>query len=354
MPARGSRKPKPLIGDPNDPQGMAALLARFLEWLGVSNYAATTIEDRRQQVGNFAAWCAERDVKRPNEVTKATIERYQRWLYHRRQANGRPLSFDTQQHQLVAVRGFFRWLSKHNHVEHNPTADLELPKLERHLPKHVLSVAEVEQVLSAIDVDDPLGLRDRAILETFYSTAIRRAELAALKLLDLDVGRGTVTVRRGKGKKDRVVPIGARAVAWVEKYLEVVRPKLVLHATDDDGSLFLSREGLGFTPHTLSKMAKGWIDAAGLGKKGACHIFRHSAATLMLEGGADIRFIQQLLGHARLDTTQVYTQVSIQKLKEVHTATHPAKLARPEAELKNVENVVGPSQHNLQVSDRTR
>ncbi|MCA9556473.1 MAG: tyrosine-type recombinase/integrase, partial [Myxococcales bacterium] len=188
---------------------------------------------------------------------------------------------------------------------------------------------EAEAVLAQPDVADPLGVRDRAILELLYSTGIRRTELTRLQLFDLDWVRGTLRVREGKGDKERVVPVGERALAWCEKYLREVRPTLLYGK--EEGWLFLTRRGDGFTPNGLTKLAGDYVEAAGLGKPGACHLFRHTMATAMLENGADIRYIQEMLGHAQLETTQIYTRVSIHKLKEIHTATHPsAKLGRRE------------------------
>src|SRR5262249_9669391 len=143
---------------------------------------------------------------------------------------------------------------------------------------------------------------------------------------DVDLEKGTVMVRHGKGRKQRIVPIGERALAWIDKYVVEARPQLVTGA--DPGTLFLTSTGVPFTPNHLSQMARGYVLAAAIGKEGACHLFRHTAATLMLENGADIRYIQELLGHAELTTTQIYTRVSISKLKQIHAATHPgAKLA---------------------------
>jgi integrase/recombinase XerD len=149
-------------------------------------------------------------------------------------------------------------------------------------------------------------------------------EIANLKLHDLDTDRGTLMVRQGKGKKDRMIPIGDRAILWIEKYAEAVRPSLL--GLFDDGTLFLTHHSEAFTPNRLTQLVRDYVNAAEIGKKGSCHLFRHTCATLMHENGADIRFIQQLLGHADLSTTQIYTQVAIRKLKDIHTATHPAKI----------------------------
>ena len=177
------------------------------------------------------------------------------------------------------------------------------------------------------DVETGLGIRDRAILETLYSTGIRRAELARLETTDLDPDRGILLIREGKGKKDRMVPIGDRALAWIDKYLREVRPLLMV--PPDEGDLFLTRFGRAFVPNGVSELVSTAVKKSGVPKRGSAHLFRHTAATLMLEGGADIRYIQQMLGHESLATTQIYTRVAIRKLKEIHELTHPgAKLER--------------------------
>ncbi|WP_026100948.1 site-specific tyrosine recombinase XerC [Synechococcus sp. PCC 7336] len=324
-----SRKRPPSFADvPNiaDPQGFVCFMNRYLEWMAVRNYSPRTIDSRQVHLTQFINWCAQRSLLRPAEITKPILERYQRFLYHYRQLNGKPLSFPSQYNHLVAIRAWFKWLTRDNFILYNPASELELPKRASRLPKAVLSESEAEQVLAQPDIATPLGLRDRAMIETFYSTGIRRFELIGLRLQDLDAERGTLMVRQGKGRKDRVIPIGARAIAWIEKYLADVRPHLCCGY--EDGRLFLSHLGEPLSPHSLSRLIHAYVDAAEIGKQGSCHLFRHTMATLMHENGADIRHIQAMLGHASLDTTQVYTQMSIKKLKQVHTLTHPARSER--------------------------
>jgi integrase/recombinase XerD len=333
MPRKGQKK-APWYRNPDvsrrsrqaEADGFAFLAAAFCDALRRKNYSPATIRGREHYLGVFVRWSAERGLFQPREITKPILERYQRWLYHYRQKNGNPLTFRSQATHLIPVRAFFKWLTRQNHILYNPASELELPKLEHRLPKHVLTAHEAEQVIALPDVREPMGLRDRAILEVFYSTGMRRMELANLKLFDLDQERGTVMIRQGKGKKDRMIPIGERALAWVGKYLADARPRLVQEP--DDGTIFVTNLGEAFTPNRLTQMTREYVTAANLGKKGACHLFRHTMATLMLENGADVRFIQEMLGHAELSTTQIYTQVSIRKLKEIHTATHPARMSR--------------------------
>lgn len=323
----GHRKRPPRVaGAATDPHGMAAHLVSFLEQMAVRGYAKGTVHKHRVCVGYFIAWCEERGVVRPNEVTRPVLARYQRYLFHCRTAEGWPLSFRTQYSRLMTLKNFFKWLAKNNVILYNVAADLELPRLAKRLPRNVMNAAEAERVIDQPDLMTPLGLRDRAILETLYSTGVRRMELVGLTVFDLDASRGTIMVREGKGKKDRMIPIGERALGWIRKYLTEIRPTLVV--PPDGGALFLTILGEGLSHNWLGELVREYVEKAGIDKSGSCHLFRHTMATLMLEAGADIRFIQEMLGHENLSTTQIYTQVSIRKLKEVHTATHPAKMTR--------------------------
>jgi integrase/recombinase XerD len=204
----------------------------------------------------------------------------------------------------------------------NPASEIVLPPTQKRLPKYVLSEEEVERILAEADPRKRFGLRDRAILETLYSTGMRRREAVLLKLYDLDWDHGTAMIREGKGRRQRVVPIGERALGWVSKYLREARPTMVV--PPDEGFVFVTHFGRPFEVDPFTRLVRGYLDRAGIQKAGAVHIFRHTAATLMLENGADIRYIQAMLGHKKLETTELYTHVSIRALKEVHTATHPA------------------------------
>lgn len=323
----GYRSPAAISGDRADLSGFPRLVGEFCEHMAARGYSERTIGNRRHMLSFLVSWLADRGITRPAEVTRPVLESYQRWLYHYRKKNGEPLSFRSQSQRLMAVRAFYRWAARQRHVLHNPASEIELPKAERRLPRPALTAAEAELVLARPDISDPLGIRDRAILEVFYSTGIRRAELAHLAVTDIDHERATLLVRQGKGKKDRLIPIGERGLAWVRRYLAGVRPKLA--AGDDDGTLFLTGEGAGFGLDRLTQLASGYVKASGVPKTGACHLFRHTMATLMLEGGADIRYIQAMLGHAELSTTQIYAQVSVRALQAIHAATHPAASNTP-------------------------
>jgi integrase/recombinase XerD len=176
-------------------------------------------------------------------------------------------------------------------------------------------------LLAQPDVARPLGLRDRAVLEVFYSCALRRQELIDLTVRDVDFDRATVFVRCGKGSKDRYVPIGERALFWLRLYLDLARPRFTSEQT---GELFLSSVGTPICADWLSRKVRRYLHDANIDKKGSCHLLRHTVATLLLEGGADIRYVAEMLGHTRLETTQRYTHVSIDRLRTIHAATHPA------------------------------
>ena len=324
------RRPKPLTvmqWPKDDPAGMGALGDAFLESMRVKNFAEKTILLWERNLRFFFEWCEPRGLTRPVQITRPIIERYQRHIFYYQQKNGRPLSAKTQSLRLQSIKMFYRWLTRSNYIPSNPAADIDLPKLEKKLPRQVLTISEVERVINVPDVNTPLGMRDRAILETLYSTGMRRGELLRLKLFDMNQETGVVFIRLGKGKKDRMIPIGERASAWLRKYIMEGRPKLVMEP--DDGTIFLAYNGTPLSDGSLGEVVRNILIESEVGKGGSCHLFRHTMATHMLEGGADIRFIQQMLGHAQLTTTEIYTQVSIRKLKEIHSATHPgAKLER--------------------------
>ena len=294
----------------------------YLEWMEVHNYAQTTIENRGRYLGYFVAFAEDRGIEQAKEVTLELLLSYQHALFAHRKRNGQPLSFGTQAQRLVPITQFFSWLRREHRIDTNPAADLLMPRPDRRLPEATLSAAEMGALLNAPDVSKPLGLRDRAVLEVFYSCGLRRSELISLWIRDVDFERGTLFVRRGKGAKDRYVPIGERALFWVRLYLEIVRPAFVSSRFPDH--LFLSSSGTPLCPDWLCRKVRDHLRTAGIDKRGSCHLLRHSVATLMLEGGADIRYVAEMLGHARLETTQRYTRVSIDRLRAVHATCHPA------------------------------
>lgn len=306
--------------------GLFPYMQAFLEWTEVKGFSLDTKKRRQAALRRFIVWCNEREIHTPQEVTKPILERYQRYLYYYRKSDGQPMTFGSQHVMLTPLKTFFKWLTRENHILYNPASELQLPQKPKRLPKTILQSDDIETILNQPDIDTVEGIRDRAMMETLYSTGIRRMELVKLTLYDVDTRRGTLMIREGKGKKDRLIPIGERAVAWIEKYKSEARPALVMGK--DDATLFLTDQGIAFRRGAVSGRIKRYIRHAGIEVEGSCHLFRHAMATHMLENGADIRFIQAMLGHSDLSTTEIYTQVSIDKLREIHAATHPAKLTR--------------------------
>jgi integrase/recombinase XerD len=315
--------------DRSDAFTLASLIDEWFRRLEERAYSPRTVEARKWALRAFLRWAEERDLRRPDQIGKPILESYQRWLFHYRKANGKPLGVTTQRGRLGALQNFFTWLCRENVLHANPAADLDLPRKPNKTLPRSLSLQEVHAVLNMPDVADPLGIRDRAILETFYSTGIRRSECARIDMDDLDRERRLLSVRKGKGQKDRVVPVGERALYWLDLYMEKTRP--LLETPQSERALFLSGYGERISAGYIGNWVRRVIDASGIGRTGSCHLLRHSCATHMLENGADIRFIQQLLGHARLDTTQIYTDVSIVQLREVHARTHPHARLREDA-----------------------
>jgi integrase/recombinase XerD len=314
-------KPKKVIPTPR------ILLERYFVALRMDNWSASTVARRRYSLGRLVDWLAERGITSVEEITLASLEAYRRSLFHyRNEKTGKPLKFCTQASYLSAMKHWLTWLHKQAWIEANHGVTIELPKEEYRLPAGYLTLGEVERLLNATDVTTAIGLRDRSILETFYSTGMRRSELANLKLDDINHDGRLITIRQGKGRRDRVVPLGRRAMDWLEKYLEEVRVELLREPTD---TVYLTSLGNRFHVVNLSQLVREYLTSTGITRRGSCHLLRHTAATLMLENGADLRSIQTLLGHQNLNTTAIYTHVTIQRLREVHDKTHPAKPDEP-------------------------
>jgi len=290
------------------------------------NYAERTLAGHRWSLDLFITWARDRDLRSAADITKPILESYQRSLYHYRKNDGRPLSVKSQRDRLSSLQLWFKWLCKENHLPANPASELTLPRpIKRQLPR-ALSAQEIRDLMNTPDITDALGIRDRAILETIYATGIRRGEVVGLDVSDLEVERATLFIRQGKGRKDRVLPIASRALTWLERYLDKARPRLALDIGEQ--ALFLSGYGTRFNVHALGDRVKNLMRAAGIERHGSCHLLRHSCATHLLDAGADTRYIQQLLGHESLATTQIYTHVSIEELRRVVAACHPS--AKPE------------------------
>lgn len=311
--------------DPLAGKRLVRYMEEHFEWMLVTGYSLDTVRARRQAIRKFISWADERGIDDPRQIIRPMVERYQRHLFYYRKSDGAPLSIGMQLQYLAAIKLWFKWLTRAHHILANPAADLDLPRQPKRLPGRILSSQEVEAVLREADPSTAQGLRDRTLLELLYATGIRRSEASSLDLYAPDLLRGVLWVRHGKGNRQRVVPLGTRAIAWLEKYLTEARPELL---AADTQALFVSDYGQPMRADQVADKVRRYMQFAGIHKGGATHLLRHACATHMLEGGADIRFIQAMLGHTSLETTEIYTHVSIDKLIEVHRATHPSRLER--------------------------
>jgi integrase/recombinase XerD len=282
-------------------------------------YETKTAHEYLREVSCFLAWLESRGVALASARTEDVLA-YQSFLYAQRKPNGKPYSSGNLKNRIKAVKSFFRLLLRRGLLLHDPAAAVEYPRSERRLPRVILSQKEARKILEAPDRKTPTGLRDRAILETFYGTGIRAGELASLTPDDVDTEEGLLRVMRGKGRRDRNVPLTRAASEAIEAYLMRARPKLLRQQTR---LLFLQNRGAKMDSGTLNRVVHQWAAAAGVKKHVTCHTFRHSVATHLLKGRADIRHIQALLGHASLQTTERYTHVEISDLKDVIRRAHP-------------------------------
>lgn len=316
------------VGPASDPKSLYALLLRFVKWRRERNWSETTLKTQTHHDYRFILWAAERGLNYAADVTRPALERYQRHLYQYRKTNGEPLSSRTQRTALQPLQVWFSWMTKQSLILANPAADLELPRLERRLPRTILSVEQVEEVLTLCDLTTAQGIRDRALLELLWSTGIRRGEVVGLDIYSVDGSRKIITIVQGKGKQDRVLPIGERALWWLQHWQQSVRPDV--QVAPECKALFLAMDGIaGLTASGITMAVVPYLRASSI-KKGSCHLFRHAMATQMLENGADLRWIQAMLGHRSVESTQIYTQVSIRALQAVHASTHPAEREVPE------------------------
>lgn len=303
---------------------LATLLDQHLNWLRIKGYSDYTVRNRLVHIRFYLRWCRARGIASLDQITVRVLQEYQQHIFDYRKRTGEPLAVSSRHARLVPLRVWFRWMRRNGiggFTSDRLIDAIELPKLGRTLPRTILSAREIQHVLAQPNTHTAVGLRDRAILQLLYSTGIRRLELVHLKLADCQFERRLLFVCEGKGRKDRYVPLGRRAVFWLRRYIRRGRPKLLQGLAAD--TVFMGHYGQPLSRDHLTYIARKHIASANLNKSGACHLFRHSMATLMHENGADIRHVQQILGHSDIRTTQIYAQVAIRTLQRVHAETHP-------------------------------
>jgi len=253
-------------------------------------------------------------IKNLNSIRQIHIRNFIRYL------NDQNLSSSSINRSFSSIRSYHKFLSGEEKISHNPIQLLEPPKQSKKLPK-VLSVQEVNEIINSVNLDSSMGYRDMAILETLYSAGLRVSELCSLEMNNILFDSSMLRVL-GKGNKERYVPLGSKAIKLIDDYCKYVRSKLV-DKKHSDGNVFLSKNGKQLTRMTIFNIMKKWTQISGINKDISPHTFRHSFATHLLEGGADLRAVQEMLGHSDISTTQIYTHLDNEYLKEVHQTFHP-------------------------------
>ncbi len=275
--------------------------------------ARNTLDSYRRDLQQFAGWLEQRNGRDLLAADQVLIQDY---LAHKFRAKARA---STAARLLSTLKRFYRHALRQNTIKADPTLRIDTPKLPRPLPK-TLTEADVEGLLAAPALNQPLGLRDRAMLEMLYASGLRVSELVTLKVPQVSRDMGVVRVM-GKGSKERLVPLGEEALSWLERYLKEARPALLGSKTSD--ALFVTTRAAVMTRQAFWHLLKRYALLAGLHKPISPHTLRHAFATHLLNHGADLRVVQLLLGHADISTTQIYTHVAQERMKQLHAKHHP-------------------------------
>ena len=290
------------------------IIDRFCDRLWLEDgLAQNTLSAYRRDLAAFAEWLKKARSLGLTEAASSDIDAY---LAHRFASHAKPR---TAARYTASLRRFYRFLTREGLVSADPTQFLDTPKLPRPLPK-VLSETDVNTLLAAPNVETPAGLRDRAMLETLYATGLRVSELVGLKLLNLDMNAAVLRVT-GKGGKDRLVPLGEEAQHWLALYLKESRP--IMLKQKKCAEVFVTPRGTGMTRQAFWYLLKRRAQTSGINRALSPHTLRHAFATHLLAHGADLRVVQMLLGHADISTTQIYTHVAQERLKQLHSKHHP-------------------------------
>jgi len=293
---------------------MDHLLDQFLHYILVEKgLSKNTIDAYSHSLNRFLDYLRRKGIQEIPRVTKLDMRAFLLGL------KKQGLSTKSVVRNLAAIRSFFRFLVQEGILNANPIEELESPKIERKLPE-ILTLKEVEQLLEQPNSQTPIGIRDRTMLEVLYATGMRVSELTKLPVQQVNLEGGYVLVF-GKGSKERIIPLGSEAMKWIILYLNSAREKLA--KGKEDPSLFINRSGRGMSRQQFWKIIKAYGRRAGIRKRITPHLLRHSFASHLLEGGADLRSVQIMLGHADISTTQIYTHVTGERLKKIHQRYHP-------------------------------
>jgi integrase/recombinase XerD len=295
------------------------LLFNFKEHLQARGRSRATVALYTEQAGFFLQTVAADDIR---QVSKSHIEAYIAGLYEHRTTEGKPYSTGTLCVKVRAVKRLFEYLEGANTIFINPCEAIKEPQKDKTLPRHVLSRKEIQALLDQPNLGLMTGIRDRAILEVFYTTGIRLRELCGLSVFDADLTGGLLRVNKGKGQKDRVVPLGRHAVKALREYIIKTRPRLTKN-NRKTRRLFVNRYGRPISAQVVSLMIRTYARQAKIKKQVTAHALRHTFATALVKNGADIRAVQKMLGHTDLKTTEQYIRALGLDIKTAHQKTHP-------------------------------
>ncbi len=295
---------------------LEGILSEFVFYLSVEKgLSKNTVESYQSDIEKFLYFCLENKIDDIRKVDKTLLKNYLEFL------NKNEFSVSSLSRYISSLRSFFNYLYNNGLILNNPIEKIDSPKISRNLPE-VLTIEEVFSILDNIPTEDALGIRDKALLEVLYACGLRVSELINLKNRDIFYGEGFLKVW-GKGSKERIVPIGNIALDWVKMYLKRSRPQLLKNDVDTKDILFLNSRGQKLSRMGVWKIIRLHSARVGLGDRVYPHIFRHSFATHLLQGGADIRSVQEMLGHSDISTTQIYTHLTKDYLIEIHKTFHP-------------------------------
>ena len=296
---------------------MDDLVKDFLIYAQVErNLAPNTLSAYRRDIERYVAFLKDQKITEPGAIRQKQLREFTRWL------GSMGLAPASIQRMHTALRRFHRFLVAEKHTDRDPSTFLESPKMPRRLPK-VLEVSEINAILEAVDTGNPLGLRDRSMLSLLYACGLRVSELIALRLTDLLLEHGMIRAL-GKGSKERLIPIGKQAQDDAKSYIQFARPELTRRKNAySEGEIYLNNRGRPISRMGVWNIIQRWKIEAGIAKEISPHTFRHSFATHLIEGGADLRAVQEMLGHADISTTQIYTHLDTDYIKQVHHQFHP-------------------------------
>jgi len=293
------------------------LKEQFLNHMRRVNYSERTIRDYGFSLTYFLDWIKEKDIEQLKEIDKQIAGQYQTYLHTgRKTPKGKPLAVGVQYKELSGVKSFFAYLVSIDKMEVNPFDYITFPKLPKRLPRNIPSPIRMKRLLEKVDTSNAVGIRNKAIMEFFYATGVRKSELLRLTIYDIDLDNREAFIVSAKRERERIVPLTKTVCLWLDKYLNESRP--MMPKAHETTSLFLSSKGGPLKESSISYAMRG------LKKHGiSCHTIRHTTATHLLKNGADIRHIQALLGHASLNSTQIYTHLDTKDLRKMVNKAHP-------------------------------